>query len=74
MNEYTDPKVQSGRNRGGCLVLSIALIIIVGVLMWYVMWGRAIPKTDGPALPATKGKEVTLLFSAEVPPMTPKVS
>lgn len=60
MNEYTDPKVQSGRNRGGCIVLFIALVIIVGLAMWFLLWGRALPKTEGP-LPSAEGKSVKYL-------------
>jgi cytoskeletal protein RodZ len=66
MNEYTDPKVRSGRNQGGCLILFIALIIIVGLAMWFLLWGRAMPKTEEPALPSAEGKSVTTLYEPAV--------
>lgn len=50
MDNFTDPK--NARPSGGCLILFIALLMIVGLAMWFWLWGRATPKTDQP-VPAT---------------------
>ena len=51
MSEYTEPTLRAGRNRGGCLVLGIALVILLGLLMWFMLWGRAMPEPDEPPGP-----------------------
>ena len=51
MSEYTEPTLRAGRNRGGCLILVIALVILLGMLMWFMLWGRALPEPDEPPVP-----------------------
>jgi cytoskeletal protein RodZ len=56
MDKYTEtePALRSGRNRGGCLVLAVALVVMLGLLMWFIIWGRAAPETVPTTVPAAE--------------------
>lgn len=54
METATEPAIRGGKSRGGCFVLFIALIILIGLAMWFFLWGRATPPAvqPDPAIPA----------------------
>lgn len=44
MDEYVQPS--RARPNGGCLILFIAILMLIGLAMWFMLWGRAAPKTE----------------------------
>ena len=58
MDKYTEtesgPALRRSRSTGGCVILFVALLILLGLLMWFVLWGRAAPETLPPNVPAAE--------------------
>jgi len=53
MNDsFTEQDKQSGKSGKGCVVMTLAALVLLGLIMWMILWGRAMPKPDAP-IPTT---------------------
>ncbi|SKB04969.1 hypothetical protein SAMN02745166_04177 [Prosthecobacter debontii] len=55
--EANEPAIRQGKNRGGCLLLVIATLLLMALAAWFFIAGRTTPPVPDPGLPsASPGK------------------
>ncbi|TDU81307.1 hypothetical protein EI77_00610 [Prosthecobacter fusiformis] len=51
-DKFTEPEIRSGRGGLGCTVLFFAILALIGLAMWFFLWGRAAPGDADMSSPA----------------------
>lgn len=52
IEEANEPTIRQGKNRGGCLLLIVAALILMALAAWFFIAGRTIPPVPDPGLPS----------------------
>lgn len=48
-----EPSIRPGKNRGGCLLLVLAALILMALAAWFFISGRNNPPVTDPGLPSS---------------------